>query len=111
MEHIEINELIHKQLKSYVSASGFSNSEIARRCGVDRATVGRWLKTGNISRNNLIKLCHVLGVSEAVFLEDVSFSTGGSHQFHEKKKAIIDKVVLLPEDKSYLLDAVDKLLS
>ncbi len=111
MEHIEINELIHKQLKSYVSASGFSNSEIARRCGVDRATVGRWLKMGNISRNNLIKLCHVLGISEAAFLEEMTISSKGSNDFLEMKKVIINKVILLPEEKSNLLDAVDKLLS
>ncbi len=111
MDKTEIDSRIHELLKTYVAASGLSNSELARRCGVDRATVGRWLKSGNISRNNLVNLCAVLGMSEAMFFQGVDLPGETKTCFTEKKKIVITKIQLLPEKDSALLDAVDKLLS
>ncbi|GEK15364.1 helix-turn-helix domain-containing protein [Aliivibrio fischeri] len=111
MDKNEIDSKIHKQLKVYVTASGLSNSELARRCGVDRATVGRWLKSGNISRNNLVNLCSVLGISEGIFFKSIELPDSDTPYFTEKKKIVITKIKLLHENDSTLLDIVDKLLS
>ncbi|MFM2588204.1 helix-turn-helix domain-containing protein [Vibrio sp. TBV020] len=59
-----IYQHIKRQLNIYVSRSGLSQSEIGRRLNVSRGTVTNWLRTGHISKANLVKLCHELGISE-----------------------------------------------
>ncbi|MEZ8088353.1 helix-turn-helix transcriptional regulator [Vibrio sp. 10N.261.55.E12] len=110
MDKTEVDLRIHELIKTYVLSSGLSNSELARRCDVDRATVGRWLKSGNISRNNLLKLCKVLGISQATFFEVIELPKETS-TFYKKKKVVITKIESLPQKDAALLSAIDKLLS
>ncbi|RSD30407.1 helix-turn-helix domain-containing protein, partial [Vibrio pectenicida] len=58
------------KIRLHIDGSGKSDSEIARKIGVSRVSVGRWKKDGRITRENLVKLCKILGVSERDFYSD-----------------------------------------
>ncbi len=103
---------IKRQLNIYVERSGLSQSEIGRRLKVSRGTVTNWLRTGKISKPNLVKLCKELRITEQDILSD------GLYEFDkldveltELQKAIIRKIQNLPTEKHYLLESVSKLLS
>jgi len=107
-----IYQHIKRQLNIYITRSGHSQSEIARRCKVSRATVTNWLRTGHISKGNLVKLCHELGVSEQEILSaDLRDFEPLPIVLTELQKKVIHKVQSLPTESHYILESVDKLLS
>lgn len=107
-----IYQHIKRQLNIYIARSGHSQSEIARRVKVSRATVTNWLRTGKISKGNLVKLCHELGISEQEILSaDLRDFDNSPVVLTELQKKIIHKVQSLPAKSHYILESVDKLLS
>ncbi|EGQ7795908.1 helix-turn-helix transcriptional regulator [Vibrio parahaemolyticus] len=101
---MSVDELREK-LNLYLANSGLSDSEIARRIGVNRVSVGKWRKTGKISKENLSKLCQELGVSEQDF-----FSNNPTSDLPQKKLAVIQQILLLENRDAQLLDELDQLL-
>lgn len=61
-ELAKLSKELKSRLRTLIKTSELSQSEIARRIGVTRGSVGHWLKGGDISRDNLLKLCRVLKV-------------------------------------------------
>ena len=103
---------IKRQLNIYVARSGLSQSEIGRRLGVSRGTVTNWLRTGKISKHNLVKLCFELGISEKEILSaDLRSFEVSAHDLTELQRKVIQKVQSLPTDSHFILESVDKLLS
>lgn len=56
------------KIAAALQASPLSQSEIARRIGVQRAAVTGWCRTGRITKSNLQKLASVLGLHVEYFL-------------------------------------------
>lgn len=63
-DKVALYQHIKRQLNLYIGMSGLSQSELGRRLGVSRGTVTNWLRTGKISKENLVKLCLELKISE-----------------------------------------------
>ncbi len=61
-ELAKLSKELKSRLRTLIKTSELSQSEIARRIGVTRGSVGHWLKGGDISRDNLLKLCRALKV-------------------------------------------------
>ena len=61
-----MKSLLEEQIRKALIESNLSNSEIARRCGVARSTVGLWKSGQTIRSDNLSKLCVVLGVNQSI---------------------------------------------
>ncbi len=103
---------IKRQLNIYVARSGLSQSEIGRRLNISRGTVTNWLRTGKISKHNLVKLCHELGITEQDILSaDLRDFNDSAVELTEQQKEVIQKVQSLPADSHYILESVNKLLS
>ena len=103
---------IKRQLNLYIGMSGLSQSELGRRLGVSRGTVTNWLRTGKISKENLVKLCLELKISEQDIL------SADLHDFEkceltltDLQKDIIKKIQHLPKEEHYLLVPISKILS
>ena len=73
--------------------------------GVNRVSVGKWRKTGNISKENLSKLSKELGVSEQEF-----FSNSLTSDLPHRKLSIIQEVLLLENGEVVILDELEKIL-
>lgn len=54
--------VIEYKIRDLILRSDLDYVEIARRCGVERSTVGKWAKTGKITLHNFSRLCIVLNV-------------------------------------------------
>lgn len=76
-----------------------SNSEVARRCGVARSTVGLWKEGHTIRSNNLTKLCQVLGVNEHIELS-----------LRPQQKSIVRVISSLSPEHDDVLHSLEKLL-
>ncbi len=108
----ELYQHIKRQLNLHIGMSGLSQSELGRRLGVSRGTVTNWLRTGKISKENLVKLCHELKISEQDILSaDLHDFEKEGPMLSELQKDIIRKVQLLSQDEHFLLVAVNKILS
>ncbi|TOK17904.1 hypothetical protein CGI23_24920 [Vibrio parahaemolyticus] len=108
----ELYQHIKRQLNLHIGMSGLSQSALGRRLGVSRGTVTNWLRTGKISKENLVKLCHELKISEQDILSaDLHDFEKEGPILSELQKDIIKKVQLLPQDEHFLLVAVNKILS
>ncbi|NRD34605.1 helix-turn-helix transcriptional regulator [Shewanella sp. DC2-4] len=59
---------IERRISYTVENCGMSNTELARKIGVERTTVSKWLKTGKISIENFASLCVTLNVDPRYFL-------------------------------------------
>ncbi|ANU39482.1 helix-turn-helix transcriptional regulator [Vibrio scophthalmi] len=94
-----------EKIKVYLASSGISDSELARRIGVNRVSVGKWKQTGNISRENLSKLCRELGVNEQVFFSDKPVNDAP-----QKKLFIIKEIISLENKDIDLLDRIEEML-
>ena len=94
-----------RKLTLYIDNSGLSDSEIARRLGVNRVSVGKWRKTGKISKENLSKLSKELGISEQEF-----FSNSLTSDLPHRKLSIIQEVLLLEIGEVIVLDEIEKIL-
>ncbi|GLO64104.1 hypothetical protein MACH09_46120 [Vibrio sp. MACH09] len=72
MANQQSKDLIRNKLKLAVENSKLSKSEIARRVGVTRASVQFWIRTGDISKDNLIAVCQLLhlNISEMLSTDD-----------------------------------------
>ncbi|MEC6817189.1 hypothetical protein VXS05_19425 [Photobacterium toruni] len=57
----EKNE-IERRISQLILGSELEYVEIAKLCGVERSTVGKWAKTGKITLHNFSRLCSVLNV-------------------------------------------------
>ncbi|MCF7507191.1 MULTISPECIES: helix-turn-helix transcriptional regulator [Vibrio] len=93
-----------QKLALYIDSSGLSDSEIARRLDVNRVSVGKWRKTGQISKENLSKLCKELGVSEQEF-----FYSSTSDLPH-RKLTIIQEVLLLESRDMMIIEDIENIL-
>ena len=108
----ELYQHIKRQLNLHIGMSGLSQSELGRRLNVSRGTVTNWLRTGKISKENLVKLCRELKISEQDILSaDLHDFEKESVILSELQKDIIKKVQLLPADEHFLLVAINKILS
>ena len=97
---------LHEQLTSAIKSSNYTYSEIAKKVGVSRTSVNKWLKTGGISGVHLIKVCEVLDLDPRIFLsKEVSNLIPGSIQ----SKALCS-IQSLPKEKYYKLEEVIRLL-
>lgn len=94
-----------QKLTLYLDSSGLSDSEIARRLGVNRVSVGKWRKTGKISKENLSKLSKELGISEQEF-----FSNSFTSDLPHRKLSLIQEVLLLEVSEVMVLDELEKIL-
>ncbi|GLT20191.1 hypothetical protein GCM10007938_39740 [Vibrio zhanjiangensis] len=96
---------LRDKIRLHIDGSGQSDSEIARKIGVSRVSVGRWKKTGQITRENLVKLCSILGVSERDFYSDEI-----SSEMPLKKINIIKKIADLDYNQLDLIKRIEDLL-
>lgn len=96
---------LRDKIKLHIDSSGQSDSEIARKIGVSRVSVGRWKKTGQITRENLVRLCGVLGVGEREFYSDEQ-----SSDMPLKKINIIKKIADLDYDQIDIIRSIEDLL-
>ncbi|EJG1086873.1 helix-turn-helix transcriptional regulator [Vibrio parahaemolyticus] len=103
---------IKRQLNLYIGMSGLSQSELGRRLGVSRGTVTNWLRTGKISKENLVKLCLELKISEQDILSaDLHDFEKNEIPLTDLQKDIIKKIQHLPKEEHYLLVSISKILS
>ena len=99
------SHVLKKRLKSLIKSSPLSQSEIARRIGVTRGSVGHWLTNGHISRENLFALCKVLNVDITEVIDDGSYL-----DLKPLQVKVIQLTRDLPEEKYYKLEEVLKIL-
>ncbi len=103
---------IKRQLNIHVKASGLSQSEIARRLEIGRPTVTNWLRTGQISKPNLVKLCQLLNISEQDILSaDLRDFDKSPIELTDLQKRVLRKVQNLPKEQHYVLESIEKILS
>ena len=99
-------EKFRQKIALYLESSGLSDSEIARRLGINRVSVGKWRKTGKISKENLSKLCKELGISEQEF-----FSDSLTSDLPYRKLAIIQDVLDLENKEIVIIEEIEKVLT
>lgn len=99
-------------LNQAITESTYSKSEIARLLGVSRPTVQGWVKNGTISKDNLTKLCSLLGksVSDFMQLTNVGIENNDSTKMQQLKNQAKYLVDNIEEDDVFLLMAAIKLL-
>jgi transcriptional regulator with XRE-family HTH domain len=97
---------LKEKIKLYLESCGISDSEIARRIGVNRVSVGKWRQTGNISKDNLFKLCKELEISEQVFFIDKPMN-----EMPQKKLLIIKEIIALENKDFDLLNKIEDILN
>ncbi|CAK1769515.1 HTH cro/C1-type domain-containing protein [Vibrio crassostreae] len=105
MSSIE-NVTIETKIIDLLEKTSISKSEIARLCGVTRGSVQHWARSGNVSKNNLVKLCEVLD-QDIKTLFDTSITTKTLRPFQEKAINIIKN---LPDAEYYKLEEVISIL-
>ncbi|MFA0053688.1 MULTISPECIES: helix-turn-helix domain-containing protein [Vibrio] len=94
-------------LKESIIKSGLSKAEISRQVGVTRTSVSRWIKTGYISKEHIIKLSSVLGVDAMTLLHGFSEDKPRAGSLQAKAHRLIDN---LSKEKYYKLEEVIRLL-
>ncbi|MEZ8260106.1 MULTISPECIES: helix-turn-helix transcriptional regulator [Vibrio] len=99
------NSALRNRLKLLIKSSSLSQSEIARRIGVTRGSVGHWLTNGNISRENLFALCKVLNVDISQVIDEDSYLN-----LEPLKVKVIQLTKDLPKEEYYKLEEVIKIL-
>ncbi len=105
-------EHIKRQLNIHITMSGLTRSELARRLGVGRTTVVNWLRTGQISKPNLVKLCQLLNISEQDILSaDLRDFDKSPIELTDLQKRVLRKVQNLPKEQHYVLESIEKILS
>ncbi|MGR5465257.1 helix-turn-helix domain-containing protein [Photobacterium damselae] len=53
---------LDNKIKKIIINSGLDYADIARKCGVERSTVGKWAKNGKISLQNFSRLCEIMNL-------------------------------------------------
>lgn len=97
---------IQQRLRNVISASGLSNSEIARRCNVSRGSVGKWLKSGNISKESLLLLCETLNIE----LSDILNTSDSLLDLAPLQLKVIQLTKELPKEHYYKLEDIVRIL-
>ncbi|MDI5833662.1 helix-turn-helix domain-containing protein [Shewanella xiamenensis] len=85
---------IERRISYTVENCGLSNTELARKIGVERTTVSKWLKTGKISIENFAGLCIALNIDPRFFLfGDLQNDLLDSEQVDEFKELITKDMI------------------
>ncbi|MFA0175385.1 helix-turn-helix transcriptional regulator [Vibrio lentus] len=96
---------LKEKVRTLISNSGLKKAQIARELEISRTTVSGWERTGSISRENLSKLCDLLGVD----VTDVYLNTNDLLLAPLQIK-VFQLTRNLPREKYYKLEEVIRLL-
>lgn len=58
---VDSSEALAERLRGVMSETGVRNVDLARLCEVSEQAVGQWKKTGQISRDNLMRIAALMG--------------------------------------------------
>lgn len=62
-EYVHTSHVMKERLKEVLEATGLNQSEVSRAMGVSRQAVGKWVREGEITRENAAKLADMTGYS------------------------------------------------
>lgn len=101
-----------RRLRLLMAKTGVNKSGLARICGITPQSVGKWFRTGSISKDSAIKLSETFGVALSWLLGDGEDSdlelkdTPSPETLTETQKKLIMLFERLPdsEKKSHLID-------
>jgi DNA-binding Xre family transcriptional regulator len=107
-------EPLDLRISELIKNSELSYGEIARQCGVDRAAVSRWVKTGKITTQNFAKLCITLKLdaNDVLFgkeYEDFK-NLHRSKGVRSSQKELIERILLVKESNDEILILINTLL-
>ena len=102
----EIRERIRASLEKYISASGYTQKEIAEKLGVSKSSITNWLKGKNSPDANLVMpICKLLNITVGQFYgEDEPFEEKNDAVGERKAPSLSDEAMKLAEDYDGRMD-------
>ncbi len=104
------NSILASNLHLLLKHRGISKSELAREMEVTRQTVQAWLKTGSVSRDNLLKLSQYFKISVSALVGD-DVESYSSREIEVLKAEIKELIDVVPSSHIVLLQYLKKMLN
>ena len=102
----EIRERIRASLEKYISASGYTQKEIAEKLGVSKSSITNWLKGKNSPDANLVMpICKLLNITVGQFYgEDEAFEEKSDTTKKENAPSVSEEAMKLAMDYDGFMD-------
>lgn len=101
----EVREKIRMSLERYISASGYTQKEIADKLGVSKSSVTNWLKGKNSPDANLVMpICKLLNITIAQFYGEDEKSTEDRPRLQKIAPPYSEEAMKLAEDYDGCMD-------
>lgn len=101
----EVREKIRMSLERYISASGYTQKEIADALGVSKSSVTNWLKGKNSPDANLVMpICKLLNITIAQFYGEDEKAAVGKSQLQKTAPPYSEEAMKLADDYQHHMD-------